>query len=94
MRHLVGEVVHGDDLVAGLHRGRVNLRLLQEVLLPVVEFGRPLLKLRLALLDLLDGMGALRGVVDDAGAELRVRRGRERSQQAENEMRESLLLSW
>jgi hypothetical protein len=31
------------------------------------------------LLDLLDCVGGLRGVEDNAGAELRVRRGRERS---------------
>ena len=32
LRHLVGEVVHGDDLVAGRNRGRINLRPLLDLL--------------------------------------------------------------
>ena len=79
-RHLIGEVVHGDDLGPGLIGSGVNLRLLEEVLLPVIEFGRPLLELLLALFNLLNGMGALSGVEDDTATELRVRRRRERGE--------------
>jgi ABC-type Na+ transport system ATPase subunit NatA len=56
LRHLVGEVVHGDDLVAGGDGGRIKLR---------------------RLLDLLEGVGRLHRVIDNAAAELRMCRGRE-----------------
>ena len=69
-RHLIGEVVHGDDLVVGLHRSGIYLRLFQEVLLPVLEFLRPFLELVLSLLNLLDGMSALGRIVDNARSKL------------------------